>query len=119
MDNTYNFPFSSKFIIGSDAGYWLPILTGRNTVTIPMSFTIERFSSTSRIDQLVNLHELNGHLTSSSAMSLLSESGVSYVYIGQNGGPIDVDELKVSPRFQLEYHQGNIYIFKFLTPDNR
>jgi hypothetical protein len=64
--------------------------------------------------RLAALDGLGGHLTSPEALDLLRQESITHVYIGQRGGPINVDELLQSPAFALEYHTGSVYVFRFL-----
>jgi hypothetical protein len=112
MVNTINFSFSPKFIIGPDAGYWLPLLAGRRTVTLPMTFQIERFSQPNVLDQLVNLHHLAGYLTTSDALNLMRADGIYYIFLGQKGGMISAEQLSGSADYKMVYHQSATYVFK-------
>jgi hypothetical protein len=112
MVNTYNWDFSPDFVIGPDAGYWLPLLAGRSTVTAPMTYPIERADSADFLSRLVSLHAVRHRLTSPEGLTELRHAGVTYVYIGQKGGPIGVDELLASPAFELVYRSGDAYVFR-------
>lgn len=111
--NTFSWDFLPTYVIGSDAGYWLPLLADRRTVTVPMTYPIERASVDDLVDRLLALDCLEGHLTSPEALALLRREGITHVYIGQRGGPIVVDELLKSPAFDLEYQKGSAYVFRF------
>lgn len=117
MINTYQFPFNNSLVIGLDAGYWLPELTGRRSVIPPMNISIEKLilPNANRIGVL--LSELDGDLDSSDAVYLLETAEVDYVYIGDNGGNIEVKSLLESARFEVTYHSNNIYIFRYLNGD--
>jgi hypothetical protein len=111
MVNTFNFPFSDDFIIGSDAGYWLPLLTGKHSVVPPMSYQNERFVDREMIDALISLHQLGGKLTGAEAINMLQEKKVTHIYIGSRGGDIDPQSLLSSPDFELEYQHLSNYVF--------
>ncbi|MDY7078899.1 MAG: hypothetical protein SXV54_18450 [Chloroflexota bacterium] len=113
MVNTFHWDFLPHFVVGSDAGYWLPLLTGRRTVTAPMIYVFERSASPDLVARLTSLDQLGGHLTSPEALALLRLEGVTHVYVGQRGGPILPDELLNSPAFELEYQHGEAYVFRF------
>jgi hypothetical protein len=115
MINTYNFSYSPKAIIGLDGGYWIPVLANRKTVVPPINTNIEYQPIGSDIlGDLLELHSLNGQLSTEVAIDLLKMQGITYVYSGETGGPINIDALLVSTAFQLVYHQGNVFIFKFV-----
>ena len=112
MVNTYKFEFSSNFVIGSDAGYWLPLLTNRRTVTIPMIYDIEMFRHPDGLQQLLDFYNLGADLTTSEALDYLKKKNISYVFIGEHGGQIDVNQLLNSNNFSLVYQNDNVNIFK-------
>ena len=41
MVNTFRFDATPDYVLGSDAGSWLPVLAQRNAVTAPMSYPVE------------------------------------------------------------------------------
>jgi hypothetical protein len=115
MVNLFHFDFSPNYIIGSDAGYWLPLLAGRATVSAPMVYPSERSAWPDLTERLVALDQLGGHLTSPEALALLRREGITHVYIGQRGGPIVADELLRASSFKLEYQNGSTYVYRFLA----
>ena len=117
MVNTYTFDFAPQFIIGSDAGGWLPLLAKRRVVTAPMSFSIERNMYENYPQRLQQLAALGGDLTTPEAVAALRSAGVTHVFIGSRGGPIEVDKLLHSPGYELEYERGGDYVFRLL-PDS-
>lgn len=114
MVNTFAFPFAPEFIISSDAGYWLPLLSGRASVVPPMSYQTERLESADTIRNLVLLHGLGGHLATPDAISLLREQGIDYIYIASKGGIINKEELMGSSDYQLEYQNDANYVFSLV-----
>jgi hypothetical protein len=59
--NTAVFSFRPQFMIGIDAGYWIPLLPRRGTVSLPMVYGPERTSGLSA-NNLVRLHLAGGDL---------------------------------------------------------
>jgi hypothetical protein len=112
MVNTFHWPFNDEYIIGSDAGYWLPLLAGRQTVTLPMTYTLERTVQPGLAERLIALDRLNGQLTSPEALAVLRQAGVTYVFTGERGGMIDVNALLASPAYELLYQQGAVAVFR-------
>ena len=109
--NSLNFSYNPEYIIGSDAGYWLPLLTGRQTITLPMVYTLERLRQADRHRQLVEFHKLEGHLSTPTGVSTLRRLGLTHVYIGKRGGWINPEELKHSPDFILVFEFEGTYVF--------
>lgn len=119
MINTYRFDFSTNFIIGADAGGWLPLLAGRCVITYPMTSNIERFDHPDGLDAVVELHHLGGQLTDPAALAVMKSHRITHVYIGKDGGiPSMIDPLALqnSPFFEEIYNFKNVYIFKVIYP---
>jgi Family of unknown function (DUF6541) len=114
--NTYNFQFAPRFVIGIDAGYWIPLLAQRQTMTVPMIYTSERAADPGLEDSLVDLHALGGHLASDEAIAFLRAQGVDYVFNGSNGWLINTAELDASPHYELVYSEGRAAVYKLLDP---
>jgi hypothetical protein len=114
--NTYTFQFSPRFVIGIDAGYWIPLLAHRQTMTVPMIYTSERASNPGLADSLVDLHALGGHLATDAAIAFLRAQGVDYVFIGSNGWLINEAELAASPHYERMYSEGRVAVYKIVGP---
>jgi hypothetical protein len=112
--NTLHWAYLPDYVIGSDAGYWIPLLAGRSTITLPMTYVTERSISPDPVDGLIAIDHLKGDLTSPEAVGLLQREGITHVYIGQRGGPISPEVLLRSPVFELEYQNGTAYVFQFV-----
>jgi hypothetical protein len=117
MVNTYHWSFNDEYLIGSDAGYWLPLLAGRQTVTLPMIYTLERTTQPDLAERLVALDRLNGQLTTPEALAALRQAGVTHVFVGERGGKIDLQALLASPDYELLYQQNGAAVFR-LKPDS-
>jgi hypothetical protein len=112
-------------IIGSDAGWWLPLLAGRQN-TMPPQYAllnevpIKSDYSKRMIALVASLQTLS--INSSQFVSMLCKEGISHVYIGQEQGRAALkflgspqlfspNALLNSPVFNLQYHQDQVYIF--------
>ena len=111
MVNTYTFPFAPEYVIGSDAGGWLPVLARRRVVTAPMTYPIERSMIEHYPQQIAALAGLSGDLGAPEAVARLRALGVTHVFVGARGGPIAVDKLLASPDYTLEFQEGSVYVF--------
>ncbi|MHB8775656.1 MAG: hypothetical protein ACYC6U_11195 [Bellilinea sp.] len=119
MVNLYRFPFSDILMVGSDGGYWIPLLTNRQTVVPPMTFTNERVASPDYADKLRQMEQLNDQLTSDEGLELLAKENIGYIYIGERGGQIDPAPLFASPHFRLVYDDRPVLIFKFMKQTDK
>jgi len=116
MVNTYHFGFNDRYVISIDAGYWIPLLADRQTVTAPMIYPAERAATPDFLDGLVALDRLNGGLTTPHSLGLLEQMGVTHVFVGRRGGLIDVEALLSSPQFVREYSADSVYVFRITYP---
>jgi hypothetical protein len=112
MVNTYTFDFAPLFIIGSDAGSWLPVLAKRRVVAAPMTYPIERNLISGYPQQIRRLADLSGDLAAPEALAELRRLGVTHIFIGARGGPIAVDKLLASHHYELQFHDGSTYVFR-------
>jgi hypothetical protein len=112
--NLFHFEFNDRAVAGSDAGGWLPLLARRQTISLPLSSSIERAASSDVLDNTVTLERLHGRLTTPEGLAALERLGATYVYIGVRGGPIVAAELLASPAFRLEFQSGTAYVFRIV-----
>jgi len=115
MVNTFHWDYLASYIIGSDAGYWLPLLANRATVTAPMVYPSERTTQPDSVSRLATLDRLGEQLTSPEALALLQREKITHVYVGQRGGPISEVELEGSPHFKRVYNNKEVYVFELAT----
>ena len=114
--------YGSSLAVGSDAGWWLPILAGRATNLPPINYA---FELSDRADYRTWVNELPAAIQSSgignaSVAQLLANRGITYVFLGQlrgsvnnPGSPVlDAGSLLAAPGFQLVYHQDRVFIFQ-------
>jgi hypothetical protein len=111
MINTYRFEFSTNFIIGSDAGGWLPVLAQRCVVTYPMTSNIERFDHPNALEKVVRIHALRGELSSSNTIEILKKYDVSYVYVKQDENQNSMINYLESGYYELLFNFDNVYIY--------
>jgi hypothetical protein len=133
-----NLPESSRFlvnsvlapgegaIVGTDAGWWLPYLTGRGTNLPPITYTSESSDQADLIawTNQVTLQVLGAGLTAPETLALLDERGLTHVFIGSQSGAVgnrkgsklDPTELINSPNFELLFDQDGAYVFEVVSP---
>jgi hypothetical protein len=114
--------YNGASIVGSDAGWWIPLLAHRKN-TMPPQYAILNESPiqpdyTQRMVTLVKKLETIP-LDSPEGVELLCGEGVTHVYIGQGQGKVGFgvmqlfspDELLDSQDYRLLYHQDRVYVF--------
>jgi hypothetical protein len=115
------FAFNNTVIVGSDGGWWLPLLGNRMTTTPPINYDFEA-GPTADYQEATNLLilevQLKG-LNDPAVIDMLLERGIEYVYVGQKQGSvnspkpmIEIEQLIGSPSYQQLYHQDRVWIFR-------
>mgnify|MGYP001109296361 CR=1 FL=1 len=109
------FAYGGGLVAGSDAGWWIPLLTGRGNTMPPMLYGSEVSSVPgylSRVNDFVRAVQ-SAPLDDPATLRLLRQQGVSHVYVGAKGGPLlSVEELQRSDAYRPVYHQDSIWIFE-------
>jgi hypothetical protein len=116
------FAYGDTLIVGSDGGWWLPLLAERQTTLPPLTYGSERGPRPDYIlwvDKLTSEIQNKG-ITHPEVMALLRERGVKYVYVGQRQGRVNYDgpyvlnpeKLLSSSFFRVIYHQDRVWIFE-------
>lgn len=115
--------YNGQSVVGTDAGWWLPLLANREN-TIPPQYAIlnEKPSPPEYTRQVVKLlAELETTSPASpQGINLLCAQGITHVYIGQRQGRVGYaaaqlfspQSLLNSADFDLIYHQDRVWIFK-------
>jgi hypothetical protein len=123
--------YGGALVFGTDAGWWIPLLTGRATNLPPMTYgselstrpdfarSVNRFSATLRDRPLTDLRPTLVDLTRPAAFQALREAGIGYVYSGavsasgvRETDRIDTARLRGDARFRLVYDRGGVEIFQ-------
>jgi hypothetical protein len=116
------FAFNDTTVVGSDAGWWLPLLAKRSTTLPPINYAFEvhqQAGSEPLINALTKKIQEQG-LEDPEVLERLKELEVTHIYIGQQQGrvnytgPYGFDPLKLlkSEHFRLVYHEDRVWIFE-------
>ena len=117
------FNIGGASVVGSDAGWWLPLLAARQVNIPPLPYVSERGP---RPDYVQWVNSLISEIAKkgiqhADVVSLLDQHGIDYVYIGQRQGTVnspgpllDLSQLLSSEYYEPVYHQDQVWIFKLL-----
>lgn len=115
----HTFVYNNSTIIGTDAGWWLPLLAHRQNLILPMSAQEIREPDTFKANKFFRqLDKLD--LSNLSGYTFLKDHGITYIYIGGRQGQVwnethstvlDAEALKQSGFYQEIYNQDNVVIF--------
>jgi hypothetical protein len=120
----YFFSYLDQLIVGADGGWWLPLLTQRQTNLPPLTYGIEDSSGAEYLLWTNSLAQdiLSEGITDPVLLNELVEAGFEYIYIGQrqgqvhNPGPVvlDPEVLRQDSHFQVLYQRDLVWIFKII-----
>lgn len=116
------FAYGGSSVVGSDGGWWLPLLARRRTLLPPLNYASEqgpRPDYREWINALPFEIQTKG-ITNPEVVGLLHERGITHIYIGQRQGQVNapnpamlqVDQLLSSPDFRPIYHQDRVWVFE-------
>jgi hypothetical protein len=102
----------------------MPILGGRKCSVPPLNYGAEAEpwpGYRSWVNDLT-FQLQNAKLDDEATIRMLTERGITHVYIGQFEGRVnyagphvlDVDTLRASPRYRIIYHQDNVRVFEIV-----
>lgn len=133
---THNLPSETKIlvnafpayggyvVVGSDAGWWLPLIAHRPTNLPPINYGLEGDPSAGfreRTNSLVSLIQAKG-LGDPGVINTLVDQGITHAYIGQRQGMVnnpgapllDKEVLSSNPSYQLIYHEDLVRIYAIM-----
>lgn len=115
------FAYNNYVVAGSDAGWWLTLLTHRQTTLPPMNYGSEQGPSPdyrqwiNRLPSLV----LNNGLDDPAVLDEMKKRQITHVFIGQQQGSVNYLGPKLEPslllksfNYRLVYHQDRVWIFE-------
>jgi hypothetical protein len=116
--------YTDTLVVGSDGGWWLPLLAERQITVPPLNYGTEDGPTPDYRLGVLDWHTTltNLGLDHPSAIEMLRARGVTHLYIGQQGGSVNnptpvlqPELLQASPDFEVVYHQDRVWIFHMLT----
>ena len=103
---------------GTDAGYWIPYLTERQTTAGPMLLNLG--SEEYKLSLVKQAQVVEQLAIDNTALGHLYELGVDYVYLGQKGdfsGPgLNAQQLAAADGAELVYSDAGVHIYRIEQP---
>ncbi len=117
LANPFSFPWSKASVQGSDAGLWVPLVTGGVPSSVPPGTAYnERAIDPNYLQSLLDIIDkepLDANFASGTVgWETLKAAGVTHVYIGSRGGQLSIKNLLQSDRVQVVFHEDSVYLFK-------
>ncbi len=105
-------PWQRGMYMGSDGGWWIPILTDRQATLPAVVYWGGDAEYVARITRLAEWASTTPSLDDATAWQQLREAGATHVYIGAKGGNLKPEMMDGKPGFTLAYHAGPVYIYE-------
>jgi hypothetical protein len=105
--------YNGSTVVGTDAGWWLPLLARRQNTVPPMIYASERSSPpgfAARTNELEEIVRTSGP-TSARGLDALRAAGITHVYIGSRGGYLKPEDLSASADYQSLYDIAGVRVF--------
>ena len=116
------FAYGGSVIVGSDGGWWLPLLAGRANTVPPLNYGTEQGPWSEYREWINNLTQQiqETGIDAPETLALLQKHGIAHVYIGQQQGRVnysgpdvlDSNALLRSAHYRLVYHQDRVWVFE-------
>ncbi|MCZ7569578.1 MAG: hypothetical protein M5U01_13500 [Ardenticatenaceae bacterium] len=115
-------------VAGSDAGWWLPVTTGRRVTVPPSVYLSERGEAPDYAERTLALgHQVytGSDLTDAATIAALRAAGVTHLYLGARNGLVGVPPgqhgfqaapLQSSPAWELLYQANGAWVFALRPP---
>jgi len=104
--NAFSATGEDGLVVGSDAGWWLTIVTGRS-VSVPVINYQTELVSPDYISRMRTLASYDmAALATEAGAAALCHQGITHVYVGAVGGPLDGAVLAQSPRYRPLLEDG-------------
>lgn len=99
---------------GTDAGYWLPALAGREATLPPLVYDHGEEAAVERIRTLAEWTEQQAGKRGDELRPTLLANGITHVFIGSRGGPLVREMFEDVPGYRLTYSNGEAWVFEVL-----
>jgi hypothetical protein len=118
------FAYGGSVVVGSDGGWWLPLMAGRANTVPPLNYGTEQGPQPDYREWVNDLtRQIQGvGMDNSATLTMLRERGITHVYIGQQQGQVnysgpetlDPEALLRSTHYRLVYYQDRVWIFEMV-----
>jgi hypothetical protein len=106
-------PWLGEIRRGSDAGWWLPYLTGHRVTYPAVLYTHGEPAYRDPISALATAVDTADSLDDPALLQLLAEAGVTHLFVGTGGGPLEPKRL-AAPHYVEAYRDGPTRVYRFV-----
>jgi hypothetical protein len=98
---------------GTDGGYWIPVLTDRETTVPPGPYgTLGDPAEATQVNAFLTIWSQAHNLEDDTLVRVLQDAGVTHIYLRTDQGAIPADRLLQHAAFELLYTDDVVYIFE-------
>lgn len=96
---------------GVDGGWWIDLLTGRETILPPVMYAL---GTSEYYNQINSWAEQASHVEgcTDGFKDLIREAGLTYVFLGSEPGALRPDEVSACQYLSMVYEQGGVSIYR-------
>jgi hypothetical protein len=106
-------PWMYSIYMGSDGGWWIPLLTDRQVTMPPLIYGYGGRDYAQEVNAFAEAVQEADALDTPAMRARLTAAGVTHIYIGARGGTLHPEMLLGKPDFSLLYSNDDVWIFKF------
>jgi hypothetical protein len=116
------FAYGGSVVVGSDAGWWMPLLARRANTVPPLNYGTEQGTQAGYREWVneVTAQIQRAGMGDPETTALLKDRGITHVYVGQQqgrvnyGGPhvLDPGAMVESERYDSVYHEDRVWLFE-------
>lgn len=105
--------YGGSTVVGTDAGWWLPLLARRQSTVPPLIASSERPEEDGYSQQARRLAEIvrKNSLEDKTTLQALRAAGVTHIYIGAKGGHLKAEDLIRLPFYRALYQKDGVWVF--------
>lgn len=101
-------------VVGSDAGWWIPLLTGRKNTVPPITYLSEEPNESNYSEEVATLARRleDASFDDPETVRLLKKESITHIYVGEKGGNLSPEQFLWSPCYEEIYHLDKVWIFE-------
>lgn len=108
-------PWLGDTYAGTDAGYWIPVLSDRNTILPPALYTsVMPYDEVLQMNQFFDAWSQINDLDNPDVRRQLKTMGVTHIYLGSRGGHLVLPTFFDKPYVRPVFAEGGVHIYELL-----
>jgi hypothetical protein len=100
---------------GTDAGYWIQLLTGRRTLMPPAVYNYGQRDYALEVRRVAEQLSQGDALSDADISRLIDDGAVTHAFVGAKGGAFTAERLARHPRLRQVYQHGRAHVFEVVA----